>query len=80
MLCSRSLNNSLIHIHKRTLIYDDNMQDDMLLQDIDKMSNRKTKLSMSWKGNLQISAWFISTHIKGNLEVRENFCILRNST
>ena len=65
MLCSCSLKNSLNQIQERALrlIYDDHAHS---LQDILEMRNKKTmhqkKRRMTGKRNLQISAWFISTH------------------
>ena len=65
MFCSRYLNNVLNHINKNTLIYDYSMQS---FPDILDMSNGKTKFRMSCKRNLQIVAWFISTHIEQYFE------------
>ena len=65
MFCSHSLNNSLKHIHESALrlLYGDYAHS---FQGILEMINEKTihqkKLKMSGKGNLEIFAWFISTH------------------
>ena len=67
MFCLHSLNNFLNHIHARALrlIYDEHAH---LFQDVLEMTNEKTihqkkkKKRMSGKGNLEISAQFISTH------------------
>ena len=65
MFCSRCLNNVLNHICKNTQTYDDSMQS---FPEILDMSNGKTKFRMSCKINLQIVAWFISTHIEQYFE------------
>ena len=66
VFCLHSLNNFLNHIHVRALrlIYDEHAH---LFQDVLEMTNEKTihqekKKRMSGKGNLEISAQFISTH------------------
>ena len=81
MLCLSSLKNSLNHIHEGALmlIYDDHAH---AFPDILEMTNKKTvhqkkQLRMTGKGNLQISAWLISTNIEIYLH-RVNIYNLRN--